>query len=79
MPRFFFNVHDGQDYPDLDGTELASIPDARRHASKYAGELLKADPDVFWNDQRWQMDVTDDRGLILYQLMFVGVNAPAAG
>lgn len=79
MPRFFFNVHDGHDYLDHEGTELPSLADARRHAAKYAGELLQTDPESFWSGEEWKMEVTDDRGLILFQLLFVGINAPTIG
>lgn len=78
MPRFFFNVHDGREYPDFDGIELPSISDARRQATLYAGELLRSDPASFWSGEEWKMEVTDDRGLVLFHLIFVGIDAPAA-
>ncbi len=79
VPRFFFHVHDGQDFVDHVGTELPSILDARRHAARYAGELLQTDPELFWSGHQWQMDVADERGSILFQLMFVGIDSPAVG
>jgi hypothetical protein len=32
----------------------------------FVGELLKDHADLIWADQDWQIDVTNDEGLILY-------------
>jgi hypothetical protein len=45
MPRFHFNVRDGSDLRDRDGTELPDLRTARREAVKLAGRLLLDEPD----------------------------------
>ncbi len=77
MPIFHFNVRDGQDYPDLNGTDLPTIEAARKHAAQYAGQLLQSSPETFWQGDEWSMEVTDSGGLILFSLMFVGCDAPS--
>lgn len=70
MARYFFNLHDGTDYPDKDGQELPSIEEARRHAAQYAGEMLKDPSNNFWNGHKWTIDVADEHGVVLFGLEF---------
>lgn len=78
MPIYHFNVHDGSDHPDSDGTELPNLEAARVHAVAYAGQLLIDHRETFWSAEEWKMVVTDANGLTLLTLMFIGVEAPAA-
>lgn len=77
MPRFHFNVHDGSDYPDPEGTELPDVEAARKFAIRYFGDMLHAEPCTFWNGQEWKMEVTDEAGLLLFSLHFIGIDSPA--
>lgn len=74
MPRYHFNVHDGADIPDRDGTELASVSVARVEAVKLAGRLLMDEPARFWDGSDWHLEVTDERGHILFRLDFAAKN-----
>jgi len=50
-------------------TEVADLSDtdeARVEAAKRIGLLLHAHAGALWVDEEWQMDVTDDTGLILF-------------
>ena len=78
MPRYHFNIRDGEDLPDVEGSELADIQAARVTAIRFAGEMLRDHASRFWNGHEWQMDVTDDTGLTLFVLSFHAVDAPAA-
>lgn len=77
MPRYFFNVHDGSDLPDPEGTELADLDAARKYAVRYAACLLLDSSETFWGGTDWSMDVTDDQGLFLFTLHFVATEAPS--
>jgi hypothetical protein len=77
MQRYFFHVHDGTDYIDLEGCLLEDLQAARHHAVRYFGEMLSDHPTTFWNGEKWSMDVADAAGLILFSLYFLGVDAPA--
>jgi hypothetical protein len=77
VPIFHFHIRDGQDQPDIQGAELASIEDARERALRAAGELLATvrpgDPFA----RHWQMQVTDEHGMTLFHLDFEMTDSPA--
>ena len=74
MPRFFFHI-DGDE--DSGGTELESLPTAKCHAVKLAGELICEQSDSFWDTAEWTLAVTDESGLLLFQLQIVGLDSAA--
>jgi len=78
MPEFFFHIQDGTSTPDLDGVELKDISDAKCEAVKMAGRIICDASKEFWDRAEWQMTVTDDSGLTLFILDFVGTEAPAS-
>ena len=75
MPRYFFNVHDGADYPDLNGQELADLNAAREEAVRCVSKLLNQER--FWTDKTWAMDVSDETGLLLFTLTFKAEEMPS--
>ena len=77
MPRYHFNVYDGVDMPDVDGTELPGIVLARREAIRLAGRLLEDGAGDILPGTDWQMEVTDGTGLVLFQLDFNVHQSPA--
>jgi hypothetical protein len=48
MPRYFFNVGDGKDLPDLGGQELRDLKAAQTEAVRFAGALLREHGEKFW-------------------------------
>lgn len=59
-------------------TEGAEFPDnsaARVEAAKRVGQLLHNHAGQIWVDQDWQMDITDETGLILYVIKVVATRA----
>ena len=72
MPRYFFNVKDGQHLPDHEGTVLADAKAARVLAVFSAGEMIRAHAEQFWTDRDWQMHVTDEGGTSVCDLRFSG-------
>lgn len=77
MPRYFFNVHDGREVADADGTELPDLRSARLQAVGYAGEMMRDHPERFWDGEEWVMVVTDARGDDLFALTFCASIAPS--
>lgn len=77
MPRFHFNVHDGEDLPDRTGTELADWQDARLEAIRIAGAILRGDPGRIALGEDWRMEVTDETGLMLFRLDFTVMETAA--
>lgn len=78
MPRYFFHVKDGSDYPDLQGTELADLASARNEALRFAGHLLSETGERFWASGEWRMCVQDEGGRTLFELAFQAIDAAAA-
>jgi hypothetical protein len=77
VPRYHFNFHDGVQLPDADGTELPHWQAARLEAIRRAGEILKNDAQSVALGEDWRIEVTDSTGLILFQMTFPVVEAPA--
>lgn len=50
---------------------------ARVEAARRIGELLKQHAGKLWADEEWQMDVTDDVGLILFSIHVSAMNTAA--
>jgi hypothetical protein len=76
--RFFFHlagaVHDSDD----EGVELGSVSEARTRAVQAAAELIRDRPEVVWAGEEFRVEVTDSNHLVLFTIIVVGVNAPAA-
>ena len=70
MPRFHFNIHDGVNLPDPVGTELRGWKEARFEAVRLAGAILRDVANRLSLEEDWRMEVTDDSGLILFQIVF---------
>jgi hypothetical protein len=48
---------------DVERDDLTGL---RVELASFVGELLKDHAELVWEDQDWRVDVTDDKGLILY-------------
>ncbi|HEX8413231.1 MAG TPA: hypothetical protein VF637_05020 [Sphingomicrobium sp.] len=79
MPRYFFHVADGCDYPDLQGTELANLSAARQEALRFTGMLLSEKSESFWSGEEWVMRIADAHDLTLFTLTCLANDAPAVG
>ena len=77
MTRYFFNVEDSVGSPDDEGTELEGLATAKCEAVKLAGRVIIDAARSFWEKGDWKMTVTDESGLLLFSLLFVGVEAAA--
>ena len=57
--------------------EFASHTAARVEAAKRIGDLLNDHAGQVWVDQEWQMDITDEAGLMLYIIHVSTLKTPA--
>jgi hypothetical protein len=74
MPRYFFNIHDGKDVVDREGTVLKDEAQARADAVGLAGNVIAEMGGKFWDEEReWLMEVSDDTGAVLFALSFASV------
>jgi hypothetical protein len=72
MPRYFFNITDGETVIDEHGYEMENLAAARHEAMVSAGEMLR-DYRPSWTGAVWEMWVTDrpgDAGATLLSLKF---------
>ena len=76
MPRFHFNIYDGINEIDRVGLELPDYNDARIEAMRLSGEILKHTAHRLVLGEDWRMELTDERGLILFRLDFSVLEAP---
>lgn len=74
VPKYFFHVEGG---PDDLGVDLPSIAEARLEAARYVGDMLRDDPNTFWNTGDLHMWVTDASGLTLFALRVTTTDAPS--
>src|SRR5215218_3408684 len=73
MPRYFFHIIDGNEYPDTEGTVLANPDAARAEAIVVSGEMLKDLGGEFWGNGEWQVRVEDEAGNKVCALTFSAV------
>jgi hypothetical protein len=73
----FFNLAGAVYDPDVEGIEMASIGDARSEAARFAGELIRDQPNLIWAGEEIRVEVTDANQLILFTIIVLGVDAPA--
>ena len=59
MPRYFFDVIDGESQSDTVGTECTSPEEARAQAIRTAGEMLRDALPHFRESSEWQMRVRE--------------------
>jgi len=60
------------------GLEFDTAQQARHEAIRSAGELLRDAAEPFWGSRPYSVTVTDETGLILWEIYMDGVNAAAS-
>ncbi len=78
VSRYFFNITNGEAAPYPQCLDLSSIREVRREASKMACRAITDNPDAIWKTGEWQLTVTDDRGLNLFSLLILAIDAPVS-
>jgi hypothetical protein len=70
VPRYFFNIYDGEPELDLEGTEFADIYLAQAEAIRMSGEVMRDLGARFWDGREWKLEVTDAEGRKLFVIHF---------
>ena len=72
MPRFYFDIRDGERFvPDEDGLEFPTVNKARDDASRTLGQMMKeAMPDGQHHDMAVEVRSDDKRPLPKVQITF---------
>ena len=79
MPRYFFHTADGTRERDHEGTELPDQAAARIAAIRLTGALISDRPDYLWDGRDFRVEVMTERGDLLFTIITLAVDAPAAG
>lgn len=77
MPLYYFNLAGAVYDPDDEGVDLPTMQEARFFAAKHAGELLRDRPDLAWAGEELRVEVTNERQLVLFTVIILGVDAAA--
>lgn len=75
--RFHFQVRTETHVMLTEVSELRDSDEARLDAAKRIGKLLQQHAGNLWADENWQMDVTDERGLVLFVIFVQALRSPA--
>ena len=78
LPRYFFHLNTTLRTTDDEGLELDGLKQAREEAIRTCGEMMRDAADGFWGSRPWSITITDDAGLIFYELAVDGFAAQAA-
>lgn len=74
LPRYYFNIFDGEERPDQDGTELPDLDVVRTEAVRLSGSIIRELGASFWDHSmgEWVLEVVDESGNKLLRLRFSG-------
>lgn len=78
MTRYFFHSQTDTRYTDVEGKPFEKPSEARKQAIALAGAMLADAPEPFWGSRPWSVTVTNDSGLVLWEIMIDGITASAA-
>jgi hypothetical protein len=70
MPRYFFHINDGHEFPDNDGTVLDGVAAAHAQAIATAGAMITENGVEIEKGTEWHMIVADETGHIVCDLHF---------
>ena len=71
MPaRYFFDIYDGLEVPDLVGSEWPNLGAARIEAVRAAADILHRYPERFWQSDEWTLTVSNSHRSALFSLKF---------
>jgi hypothetical protein len=73
----FFNLAGAVYDPDVIGYDVDTISQARLLAAKHVAEIIADRPEMVWAGEEVRLEVTDERQLVLFTIMVVGVDAAA--
>jgi hypothetical protein len=77
MAKFFFHTEYGRPSPDEEGTELATLAEARVEAVRVLGDMLRESPNELLTTGALRLTVTDAKGLVYFALELSATDAAA--
>jgi hypothetical protein len=77
MPKYHINVRTESHIATTVDVERDDHTALRIELAQFVGELLKDHAEMIWTDEDWQIDVSDDDGLVLYFMHIAAMKTPA--
>lgn len=77
MAKYSINIRTESHIADTVRVEKDDLTALRLELAQFVGEMLKDHAELIWSDEEWQIDVTDDVGLILYVMNISATQSPA--
>lgn len=68
MPRYYFNVVDGQIHPDICGMTLDDPKAAQLEAIQFTGDMLVQAPGDFCTGKHWRLKVIDETDQLIFEI-----------
>lgn len=78
LAQYFFHIQSDAYHADKVGLEIGNGADARVQAIITCAQLVKDDPQTFWDSRPWTVTVANADGLVLWHLSVDGFSSPAA-
>jgi uncharacterized glyoxalase superfamily protein PhnB len=78
MPRFYFHMQTDTRHTDVDGADYDTYAEARKAAIQTCGQMMQDAPETFWGSRLWSVTVTDDAGLIMWEIQLDGQSTAAS-
>lgn len=68
MPRYNIELRSVSHVASTLEVQRADLQSLRIEVAKFVGELLKDHAGQIWSDEDWQVEATDENGLILFTM-----------
>jgi hypothetical protein len=66
--KFFFHTDTDSRSNDVEGMEFDAPDEAKAQAIAMCGQMMRDAPRSFWGSRPWSVTVTDEAGLILWNI-----------
>jgi hypothetical protein len=77
MPVYHFNIRTQSHIADTLTVEREGHLGVRLELARFVGDMLKDHAAQIWSDEDWQVDVSDETGLILYAMQISAMKTAA--
>ena len=77
MPSYSIGLRTESHLHETLTVERDDLEALRVELARFVGELLRDHAGKIWEDQDWQVDLTDENGLILYVMQISAQATPA--
>jgi len=74
MPRYYFELWDEQVRSDDEGSEMASVEEARLHGILFAAEYLRDHPELLGRSREVRVTVRDEQARIVQTVVTLAAN-----